>query len=201
MKINLRRCLLWLALPVLLVGLAVWSWTPSEPSWEGRSLSSWLKDLEPRTIDKLGTVGEQNAEAAKRAIQGMGTNCLPFLLRRLEHLQPTPLEQKLVMLEDQLGGNKIKLPWGGTEARINSRNFALGLAFETLGHQAAPIVSEMQRWLCVTNAHKDSIGANVLAYIHPEGTVALIAASTNRTIPSRLAVFHEKAVKWEVIGT
>lgn len=74
MKPTLRRRLLWLALPVLLVALAVWSWTPREPSWEGRSLSEWLKDLEPRTRKKLGAIGEQRVE---HALQGMGTNCLP----------------------------------------------------------------------------------------------------------------------------
>lgn len=184
MKLTLRRLLLWLALPVLLVVLAVWSWTPSrEPSWEGRSLSSWLKDLESQNAGELGATGEPKGVTAGRAIQGMGTNCLPFLLRRLDHSHLTPPEQLEIKLKEQLEEYDVKLPWDSTARHREQRWEAAAAAFKALGHQAAPVVPELQRWLCSTNSDHDFLAAWVLSYIHPEGTLALIAASTNRTIP------------------
>lgn len=185
MNPRLRRLLFWVALPGLLVALAVWSWTPREPSWEGRSLSSWLKDLEPDRKEKLGAVGEQNAAAARRAIQGMGTNCLPFLLRRIESQDPTPPEKMLLKLEELLGKNSAYLLGERSEVRNGAHFYAAYYAFTALGHQAAPVVPECQRWLCSTNANRDALAVGVLESIHPEGTAALIVASTNSTLPRR----------------
>ncbi|MEN9576517.1 MAG: hypothetical protein RL514_4372 [Verrucomicrobiota bacterium] len=188
MKPPSRRLLLWLALPVLLMAVAVWSWTPREPSWEGRSLSSWLEDLETDTRGKLGAVGEQNAEAAERAIQGMGTNCLPSLLRRLGQLKPSPLEKKLIRLEQQLRTHEVSVPWDSTENRLILQWDALHSAFKALGHAAAPLVPELERWLASSVEEKAGAAAQVLALIHPEGTAALVRASTNRTIASRFII-------------
>lgn len=188
MKPLLRRLLLWAALPVLLMALAVWSWTPREPSWDGRSLGEWLKDLEPDKSVTLGADGALKAEAARRAIQGMGTNCLPFLLQRLGHLEPTPLESMIIKLEEQLGKHSITIPWARMETGQPTLAYALRSAFSELGHQAAPAVPELQQWLLTTNATKAWSASYVLTVIHPEGTAALIAAVTNRAIPDRMIV-------------
>lgn len=185
MKPRLRRLLLWVALPVLLVTLAVWSWTPREPSWDGRSLSEWLKDLEASRIEKLGVVDEKKAEAARRAIQGMGTNCLPFLLRRMETMGPTPIESTMVKLEEQLGKYAGYLPWELGDGRRGASVESAYYAFLALGHQTAPAVPELQRSLFSTTLHRDYFAAELLPNIHPEGTTALIVASTNSMIPRR----------------
>lgn len=188
MKPLLRRLLLWVALPVLLVALAVWSWTPREPTWDGRSLSEWLKDLEPARMKSPSAVDEQNAAAARRAIQGMGTNCLPFLLRRIESQNPTPLEKRLIKFEDLLAKEYVTIPWTRTQTRVEVRVADAFYAVQALGHEAAPAVPELQRWMCSSNANIAYTAAFLLGYIHPEGTAVLIAASTNRIILSREAV-------------
>lgn len=189
MKPNLRRFILWLVLPVLLLALAMWSWRPHEPTWEGRTLGSWLKDLEPDIGKKLGGVGEQKTAAATIAIQAMGTNCLPFLLQRLGLSQPTPWERMLINLEEQFGKRGVKLAWGNTEMQLQLQALATMSAIEALGQQAAPAVPELHRWLNQTNGHKDALAAQSLGRIHPQGTSVLTTESTNRLIPNRDWVF------------
>ena len=188
MKAPLRRLLLWGALPVLLVALAVWSWTLREPSWDGRSLGEWLKDLAPGRIKNRSAIAEQNAAAAQRAIQGMGTNCIPFLLRRIESQDPAPPEKMLIKLEERLEKEGINIPWTRTQHRIDVRVGEAAYAFEALGRQAAHIVPDLQRWLFSPDIKRVNAAGYLLGVIPPEGTSALIAASTNRTIPSRAAI-------------
>lgn len=188
MKPRLRRLLLWVALPGLLVALAVWSWTPREPSWEGRSLSSWLKDFKPPSMGNPSAADEQSAAAAERAVRGMGTNCLPFLLRRIAQRDPTPPEKMLLKLEERLEKESINIPWTRTQTRMDVRVFGAYRAVQALGHQAAPIVPDLQRWMCSSNVNLAYTGAILLGYIHPEGTAVLIAASTNRTLPDRRVI-------------
>ena len=188
MKPLLRRLLIWVALPVLLVSLAVWSWTPREPSWDGRSLREWLKDLEPARTRNPSAVDEQNAAAARRAIQGMGTNCLPFLLRRIERIEPAPLEKMLIQLEEQLADQGVKVPWTRTQTRLELEVYDACDAVKALGNQAVAAVPEFKRWLLSSSDVKVSMGAYLLSEMAPEGIAVLIAASTNRTMLNRAAV-------------
>jgi len=127
--------------------------------------------------------------AATLAIQGMGTNCLPFLLQRLGLSEPAPWERVLIRLEEQFWNRGIKSPWSNTEMRLQLQALATMSAIEALGQQAAPAVPELHRWLYQTNGHKDALAAQSLGRIHPQGTSVLIAASTNRLIPNRDWVF------------
>ena len=188
MKPLLRRLLLCGALPVLLVTLAVWSWAPREPSWAGRSLSDWLKDFEPARMRNPSAVDEQNAAAARRAIQGMGTNCLPILLRRIGRVEPAPLEKMLIKLEEFLAEQEVKIPWTPTQTRLEVGVSDACDAVNALGHQAVPAIPELKRWLLSSSDVKVSMGAYLLANIAPEGIEVLIAASTNRTVLNRAAV-------------
>ena len=72
--------------------------------------------------------------------------------------------------------------------RIGVRNARVLSAFEALGQQAAPVVPELQHWLCSTNTVAVDTAARVLGYIHPEGTYALMAASTNQAVPDKVSV-------------
>ena len=110
MKPPPRRLLLWGALPVLLVALAVWSWTSREPTWEGHALSWWLEyeDPDPDTHGLVATMPAPKTDSADRAILGMGTNCLPFLLQRLRNPYPNPLERFVIKLEEKLEKHSIQ---------------------------------------------------------------------------------------------
>jgi HEAT repeat protein len=64
-----------IVLLLLLAGLAVGYWilNPTEPSYQGRSASSWLHDL-----------GTPNYLQAYAALKAMGTNAVPAIVRRLK---------------------------------------------------------------------------------------------------------------------
>ena len=77
---NKRR--LWLASVVIallatcgVIGFA-WFSALSEPSWNGRPLSVWLRQFQ------RGAAAEQ--QQAEVALRGLGTNSIPFLLGWLE---------------------------------------------------------------------------------------------------------------------
>lgn len=92
--------------------------TPDEPNYGGKRLSEWLK-----THDHEGNY----SEAAKDAIQHMGTNALPALLTRLVYMRP---------------------PFG---LRAFDVNMDAVRAFITLGEQAKPALPWLQMLMDSTN--------------------------------------------------
>ncbi len=77
MKINHTSVLLLLSLCVVVISCFGDLVHAAEPTYEGRTLSDWLKDLSNTPA------GRKYAPAA-RAFREMGTNAVPFLLMRLE---------------------------------------------------------------------------------------------------------------------
>jgi hypothetical protein len=75
----------WLSLVVVLavlalaVGLVLALWTP-EPSFEGRSMTSWLEQYSTNHFVRRGSAADKEAE---HAIREIGTNGIPFLLNLL----------------------------------------------------------------------------------------------------------------------
>jgi len=81
MKINHTSVLLFLSLCVVVISCFGDLVHAAEPTYEGRTLSDWLKDLSNTSA------GRKYAPAA-RAFREMGTNAVPFLLMRLEADRP-----------------------------------------------------------------------------------------------------------------
>ena len=86
----------WVALVLLaaiaLAGMAM-AWWPSEPSYQGRSMSLWLIDL--------SSGEQQKREQAVEAVQAMGTNALPRLTRMLCAKDDARWKQALLKLESK----------------------------------------------------------------------------------------------------
>jgi hypothetical protein len=120
----------------------------------------------------------------------MGTNSLPFLLWRLEHLHPTFPEEMVMWLEAQLERHAINPPWDRIRNRATGRYEAIMIAFELLGHRAAPAIPELQRRFYSSDEEQSHFALQLLTPMYPEGTAVVIAASTNQTIPMRRYVCY-----------
>lgn len=78
-----RRILLLLALAAVAMGFVMfWSSGPKEPAYQGKRLSKWIKEAQGMS-DSGSTFPPQRREAARKAIQAIGTNALPYLLSEI----------------------------------------------------------------------------------------------------------------------
>ena len=90
-----------IALPILAIvicGFLAWRfWPQPEPTYKGKSLTTWL---EYYAIS--GAVTESMNEEAREAVRHIGTNGIPVLLRRLRAAPYPPLKAKLIHLAQKL---------------------------------------------------------------------------------------------------
>jgi hypothetical protein len=75
-----RYILCFLALLSVVSVLGFYGFLADVPSYEGRGLSSWLKDFDVEKREKR--------PAAEDALRHIGPKAVPFLVRRLEHTTP-----------------------------------------------------------------------------------------------------------------
>jgi HEAT repeat protein len=122
-----QRIVIAALLIVLLGGVAWWLLRPSEPSYQGKSLSAWLGDY------LLPNAGASDADDAVRHI---GTNAIPTLLRMLR-AKDSPLKTKSIKLLGRQNLLKIKI------TPANFKNFEARLAFRALGESASNAVPEL----------------------------------------------------------
>ncbi len=139
--------LLGAILLIAVVGVATWLVLPSrdnEPVYKGKPLSVWLKgyDLETKTFPE--SPEEQQAD---EAVQHIGTNAIPTLLRMLRKKDP-PADVKIIM-------SLVKRSYDILAASRNNNRAAD--AFRNLGPSASNAVpalieiygqniSEMSKW-------------------------------------------------------
>jgi hypothetical protein len=137
-------------LGVAVVGYALW---PSEPRWQGRSLSSWLVDL---TADK--PQGTRISAAA--AVRAVGTNAVPFLLDWMQ--APGVEPQWKLRLQAWLSRQSlIKVKF---EMAVERRRESV-LAFEALGDAGRSAVAELAKLLFDPDANRRGDAAAALAGI------------------------------------
>jgi hypothetical protein len=118
------------ALLVMLAGLMAWRGLPErEPIYQGKRLSQWLDEY-----NRAGSMDK--TEPTSAAIRAIGTNCLPFLLAHIKHID-SPLKTKLLALLSRQ--RLIKLPFYGAD-RYRSTSI---LALSALGPLAAPLCPEL----------------------------------------------------------
>ena len=77
-----RRVYFVLIVTILIASGALLFWpSPSEPTYNGRKLSEWLKIWDDNTVGRpLGKWGK-DAQLAEHSVRCIGTNTIPFLLR------------------------------------------------------------------------------------------------------------------------
>ncbi len=165
---------------VAVAGLYVF--TRPQLSYKGRSLSSWLEQL-----DCTYPVGDydpgrswqaqmssEGAEAAE-AIRQMGTNAVPSLLQWLENTnQDGRVRIELGAILHRLSAGRIDLP----RIADQRRRAALGLA--ALGPMAKPGIPALTR--TINDEKLSAQGCTALASIGPEGWVVLTRALDNSNV-------------------
>jgi HEAT repeat protein len=169
-----RRMAVFFAAVILICGLLTYLFRPSEPVYHGRSLSSWLKQLDDS--DHEGSLPWQTwasqrtpsqVEAAE-AIRRMGTNSLPFLLHALSTTN-SRWQSKFIGWLGKRSWLKISLPVPVDYRRAST------LALDALGPAASPATPELAQLLNSQNADgiakKDA--AIALAAIGPDGWAVL----------------------------
>lgn len=182
-----RQRLLLLALPVLLLALAIWQWQTREPVWEGQPLSHWLENLAVPCDSPYEEPTGPGELAAYRAIRGMGTNAIPFLLRRMSQPAPAPWEEQVMRLEYMLEARRVRYPWRRVSEYTYLKEFATIRGFFALGTLAQPAVPELCRRLNSTNWTETWRAAHILARMGANGVEAVFGAATNSAAVSRAA--------------
>src|SRR5215470_2476249 len=120
----MRRRHILKALVVLLLFLGATSWAlDKEPSYKGRTLTDWTRDIDPHGVF---LVGHEPPEWT--AIVAMGTNAIPTLLRWMaEKDPPEPQKPNLAPCYTAVRSERAQL------------------AFSILGETAWPAIPELTR--------------------------------------------------------
>jgi hypothetical protein len=169
----MKRSVILLTVVVALLGL-VWLTTfatrPREPTHAGRTLSAWLTERDsphPRDL----------SDAAKEAIQAMGTNALPHLLRMISRKDSAAKLRlrRWLSREDPL--QRRILLWTATHYTERLRAAA---GFEALGSEGAPAVPTLIRLL----GHEQTSypAALALAAIGRPALPGLLQSLTNQSV-------------------
>lgn len=167
---------LWL-LAILLLGIvAIVVWltrSPNEPTYQNRTLHSWLKDLE------MWDANTNDKATARLAFQEMGTNAIPILVKIIESGGP-PIQTAIMKINRKQ--SLVKLPFG----RPYNQTMAATWALYAIGTNAKPALPALTNLLLHTNQLIPS--AIVLAGIGSDAIPVLLAALTNQDWRVRHAV-------------
>jgi hypothetical protein len=157
--------------------LAILVWlirSPGEPTYQHRSLHSWLKDL--KNWD-----GDTNAPAYI-AFREMGTNAIPGLLHVIE--SGGPRINRIIMKINQKQ-SLVRLPFG----RPWEQTMAATRALCAMGTNAKPALPALTNLLLHTNALNTIFESTiVLAGIGSDATPILLTALTNQNYRIRSLV-------------
>jgi len=153
-----------LILVALMCGLVILKLATSrrEPIADGKPISYWLENL--------GDFDSDEPNAAAMALQKIGTNALPWMLREIRR-EKSKTKQ---WLEDQL--EKQSLIKFKFENQDEHRGHA-EIAFEILGPTAAPAIPDLMQLLEAVEVNSEVEEA--LAYIGAASVPRLIGALTN----------------------
>lgn len=143
-----------------------------EPRYQGKPLSTWLRALESAIPDEdEGRVIEEY-----QAITAMGTNALPYLIKKLGARDPAWKTALGDLLDKQSVVDwRPRMAWQEQDTALQ--------AFSILGETAAPAIPQLTALL--TQPHAASAAAWSLIVIGPPALPVLMEALTNRNIYGR----------------
>jgi HEAT repeat protein len=207
MKKRIRIVLSLLAM-IFIALLAFYALAPSEPSYAGRPLSSWLRQLDDGDREEglswatWNTNRTDKQEKAAGAIRQMGTNAVPNLLSTLTN-RPSDLRIRIWTLAARQHWIKIPPP------ETNHLHRAAALAFDALGVKAKDAVPDLVAILkhppAGRNDDSDKVATIALAAIDPEGRAELIRLVGSKDWSGTCAIWglasHHAAVPPKVIET
>ena len=160
-----RRWWVIIALVCALGAMLAFVLTERGPTYQGRSLDSWLRDFE-------GGLPGASWEAAE-AVRHMGTNAVPVLIARVSHRQRTPEPAWHSRISQLLSCQSLVK----VRAWNHDRHEALA-ALDALGPDAGAAVPALEKLL--GEKPPDHRALIVLARIGPDAIPALSRALTNQ---------------------
>ena len=181
------RILLAALLAVVLGGLAWKILLSREPVYQGRSLNSWLHDLDSSIQERLPVEQvrvlmaekQKKREVAQEAIRQIGTNALPALITMLRS-KDSKLKEKLFVWSTKQPISWLRLQ-GASE-----RRWLANEGFRVLGEEAEPAIPVLIEML----KDRDEVGVPVttdaLMAIGPKAFLAIICALTNQDYRIRI---------------
>jgi hypothetical protein len=140
-----------------------------EPSYKGRTLTEWTRDIDPHLAVMVG-----HEPPEWTAINRMGTNAIPTLLRWMaEKDPPEPKKPNLAPCYTLVRSERAEL------------------AFHILGETARPAIPELTR-LALTLRDPEHVDTciNALAYIGPASLPSFIKILTNGTYRARFSALE-----------
>jgi hypothetical protein len=147
----------------LLFILLVVSWNSpaAEPSYAKRPFTAWMDDLSPKNPEKT-------RQRAKEAIEKMGTDALPFLLKELRALDESSITNYY-------------------STGLETQRFKIFAAFEALGPIAKPAIPQLTDMMRA-GGNSSCSAAHALTTVGPEGALSLSSALTNGALPLRVCI-------------
>ena len=139
--------------------------SPKEPTWQGRPLSQWLTECKSDNPRDL-------SESEQKAIQAMGTNALPHLLRMVARKDSSAK----LRLRAWVGRGSIIRRWIPTHGLERIRGAA---GFEALGKEAAPVVPQLIQLL--QDEHTSYPAALALSGVGSPAVPALVQTLTHES--------------------
>lgn len=131
MNVRLRILLAFAAAAVVVLA-ALSVMFPREPTYHGRRLSAWLRELE----HGWPQITERNAPA-REAVRHLGTNAVPHLLKMLRAQDPPWKTEVIGWLQD-----KCNIDWSFSLANVQWHRATIG--FDVLGRAAEPAIPELR---------------------------------------------------------
>lgn len=148
---------------------------PSEPSYQGRKLSAWLKECSSQPANL--TAEQQRANAALRA---MGTNALPAMVRMIEQQDPAWLVRSVTWLHD-----KAELSF--SPPLPSDFHNAVVEGFGVLGPMAEPVIPQLEVMWNSTNETVHHLAWEVLYAINSPQVVAVCRNALTNSTPGMRA--------------
>ncbi|WP_160164662.1 HEAT repeat domain-containing protein [Pedosphaera parvula] len=190
-----RQIAVFIAVTLVVITVWVCFSRSREPEFQGRSLSAWLKQLDDGDTDRgiewsVWRPRQSSSQAqAAQAIREIGTNSLPFLIKRMTRHE-SPLKTKAL---DFL---RKKQSWIKIPLSTNHYPRQAALAFDVLGPLAKPAVPALSSIL--TNSQFSKEATIALAAIGPEGWTVLYdkLADTNASANS----WVKSCIIWGMAG-
>ena len=141
MKSNDTSVLRFLSLCVVVISCFGSLIHAAEPTYEGRTLSDWLKDLSNTPVGR-------GYEPAARAFREMGTNAVPFLLNRLEADRPDKINSESSLVVNafrEIGSQASNAIPKLSELLLKESTSASAAAALVAIHAEAPVVALLSR--------------------------------------------------------
>jgi hypothetical protein len=183
-----RKAVALISALVLIVAFAALLGRDREPRYQGRPLHEWVNILD--STSNRGPNAPPQVTAAERAVQHVGTNAIPFLLRWIVYeWQPSKSKQSIANFAFKIPFSRRLGPvsrWLYSGDSLRFRASAAVNAFEALGPDASPAVPELTRIATTSSdqgpAHR---AVDALCGIGSVGVPGLLGVMTNKHAVAR----------------